>query len=102
MRDSWSFFDKTIKAGNLGSFVRSLTARPDKTYAPAVLQKLKQNSKVEVEDFSGRLGKTLLHKRNSFDWTIVFFEGNESKMTRKHIDGYITFTERSSDGDRHA
>ena len=44
------FFDKTIKAGNLGRFVRSLTARPDKTYARAVLQKLKQNSKVDVED----------------------------------------------------
>ena len=44
------FFDKTIKAGNLGRFIRSLTARPDKTYARAVLQKLKQNSKVEVED----------------------------------------------------
>ena len=44
------FFDKTAKAGNLGSFVKSLTARPDKAYARAVLQKLKQHTQIAVED----------------------------------------------------
>ena len=44
------FFDKTGKAGNLGCFVNSLTARPDKAYARAVLQKLKQDTHIAVED----------------------------------------------------
>ena len=44
------FFEKTIKAGGLNGFVRSLTARQDKAYARAVLQRLKKHSRVDIED----------------------------------------------------
>ena len=44
------FFEKIVKAGKLMSFVKSLRARRDQTYARVVLQKLKKHSQVAVED----------------------------------------------------
>ena len=44
------FFEKTNKAGSLKGFVRSLTARRDKAYSRAVLQRLKKHSRVDKED----------------------------------------------------
>ena len=44
------FFEKTIKAGGLKGFVKSLMARPDKEYSRAVLQRLKMHSHVVIED----------------------------------------------------
>ena len=44
------FFKKTIEAGGLKGFVRSLTARRDKSYSRAVLQMLKKHSHVDIED----------------------------------------------------
>ena len=46
------FFEKTIKAGGLKSFVRSLTARRDKAYSRAVIQRLKRHSRVDMKTCS--------------------------------------------------
>ena len=44
------FIEKTIKTGGLKTFVKSLTSRSDKAYARAVLQKVRQYARIDVED----------------------------------------------------
>ena len=44
------FIEKTIKTGGLKTFVKSLTSRSDKAYARAVLQKVRQHARIDVED----------------------------------------------------
>ena len=44
------FFKKTIQAGGLKGFVRSLTARRDRAYSRAVIQRLRKHSPVDIED----------------------------------------------------
>ena len=44
------FIEKTIKTGGLKMFVKSLASRSDKAYARAVLQKVGQHARVDVED----------------------------------------------------
>ena len=44
------FIERTIKTGGLKTFVKSLSSRPDKAYARAVLQKVRQHARIDVED----------------------------------------------------
>ena len=44
------FIEKTIKTGGLKKFVKSLSSRSDKACARAVLQKVRQHARIDIED----------------------------------------------------
>ena len=45
-----TFIKRTIEAGGLNAFVKSLASRSDKAFARAVLQKVRQHARVDIED----------------------------------------------------
>ena len=45
-----TFIKRTIEAGGLNGFVKSLASRSDKAFARAVLQKVRQHARVDIED----------------------------------------------------